>query len=86
MNEKSAAPQGWAYPEFLRERSAAEQVELEVSVGDSLWKSLQDEAREQDVTVERLLEHATLYFVAEIDAGRVAGRIVEGLEGEGGGR
>lgn len=82
LREKAADAPGWAYPDFLRERSSNEQVELELSVEDPLWSALEAEARDQDVAVERLLEHATLYYAAEVDAGRVAGRILEDLEEE----
>ena len=73
---------GWAYPDFLRERRAGEDVELDLSVEDSLWVALEVEAREQDVAVDRLLEHATLYFAAEMDTGRATERILEEIEKE----
>ncbi len=82
LREGSSDPPGWAYPEFMRERSSSERVDLELSVEDSLWSALEAEANDQDVTVERLLEHATLYYAAEVDAGRIAGRILGELEEE----
>lgn len=79
LGEREARPPGWAYPDFLRERRASDEVELDLSIGDPLWIALEAEAREQDVAVDRLLEHATLYFAAEIDAGRATQRILEEL-------
>lgn len=80
LREKPTDAPGWAYPGFLRDRLASERVELELSVPDPLWSALEGEASDQGIAVERLLEHATLYYAAEIDAGRVTGRILEDLE------
>jgi hypothetical protein len=82
LGERGARPPGWAYPDFLRERRAGEDVELDLNLEDLLWISLEAEAREQDVEVDRLLEHATLYFAAEMDAGRATERILEQIEKE----
>jgi hypothetical protein len=80
LAERSAKPPpGWAYPDFLRERRASDDVELDLKIEDPLWASLEAEAREQDVVVDRLLEHAMLYFAAEMDAGRTTERILEDL-------
>lgn len=82
LGEKSTQAAGWAYPDFLRERRASDEVELELDVDGPLWGMLEAEARDQEVTVDRLLEHATLYYAAEIDAGRATARILEDLERE----
>jgi hypothetical protein len=79
LSERLAQPSGWAYPDFLRERRPSDEVELDLSIGDPLWIALEAEARDQDVAVDRLLEHATLYFAAEMDAGRATERILEEL-------
>jgi hypothetical protein len=82
LGEPGTRPHGWAYPDFLRERRASNDVELDLNIEDLLWISLEAEAREQDVEVDRLLEHATLYFAAEMDAGRATERILEEIEKE----
>ena len=82
LGEQGARPPGWAYPDFLREHRASDEVELELSLGSSLWESFEAEAREQGVEMDRLLEHATLYFAAEMDAGRATERILEEIEKE----
>lgn len=82
LGERRARPYGWAYPDFLRERRVSQDVELELAVEDLLWVSFEAEARDQGVTVDRLLEHATLYFAAEVDAGRATERILEEIEKE----
>jgi hypothetical protein len=60
---------GWAYPEFVREQDPAGQVEIELEVDEFLWVSLEKEARRQKVTIPQLLEHASLYYAAEMDSG-----------------
>lgn len=82
LGERGTRPTGWVYPDFLRERRAGEDVELDLNIEGVLWISLEAEAREQDVEVDRLLEHATLYFAAEMDAGRATERILEEIEKE----
>jgi hypothetical protein len=79
LSERSTRPPGWAYPDFLRERRPNDEVELDLNIEDPLWIALEAEARDQDVVVDRLLEHATLYFAAEMDAGRTTERILEEL-------
>lgn len=76
LNDKRATPVGWAYPKFLRNRSRGREVELELSIEDSLWRSLEREAHGQQVTVEQLLEHAALYYAAEFDSGHVTKRML----------
>lgn len=76
LNDKDRARAGWTYPRFLRDRNA-KRIELELSLEDSLWISLEGEAERQGVTISELLEHAALYYAAELDAGRVAERLLE---------
>lgn len=72
---------GWSYPAFLRQQAnGGEQVELELSVDDALWHSLEEEAEHQRVSAQQMLEHAVLYFAAEVDAGRLAERILDDLD------
>jgi hypothetical protein len=82
LGERGTRGLGWVYPDFLRARRVSDEVELDLNVEDLLWISLEAEAREQDVPVDRLLEHATLYFAAEMDAGRATERILEEIEKE----
>jgi hypothetical protein len=82
LMEKASDAPGWVYPPFLRGRSPGDEVEMEVSLESSLWDSLQEEARDQGVTTDRLLEHAVLYYAAELDAGRVTERILHAAPDE----
>lgn len=39
-------------------------------------RRLEQEAERQDLGVERLVEHAAIFYLADLDAGRVAARII----------
>jgi hypothetical protein len=78
LKEKDTARTGWNYPDLLREGRPAEQVELELDIDDLLWRQVRDEAARQEVSVTQLLEHAALYYAAELDAGRLTERILDG--------
>src|SRR3954452_8682329 len=80
LNDKVSRGPGWSYPAFLRGRGPHDGVELQLSVDDSLWRSLEEEAEDQDVSAEQMLEHAIIYFAAEVDAGRMTERILDDLD------
>jgi hypothetical protein len=52
-------------------------LELKLALDPDTSRELDDEAERQEVSVERLLEHAMLYFLADLDAGRVERRMLE---------
>jgi hypothetical protein len=67
-------------PRF-RERPGLERVlSVDLELEESAWRALEGEASRQDVSVERLLEHAVFYLLADLDAGRVTTRILESSE------
>jgi hypothetical protein len=61
--------------------AADHQVPIELTLAESQWRDLEEEADEQGITLERLLEHALLYYLADLDSGQVARRLV-GEEGD----
>lgn len=73
---------GWRYPAFLRDREAKEERTLDLRIDDVLWRSFKAEAGSQGVSTQRLVEHAVLYFAADIESGLVTQRILDDLEGE----
>ena len=81
LKEKGAGGTGWSYPDLLREGRPEEEVEVELEIEDALWHEVRLEAARQHVSVTQLLEHAALYFAAELDAGRLTQRILDELEG-----
>jgi hypothetical protein len=70
LSDRDPERPGWLYPAFLREREQGSTVEFEFSIDKDDWRSFKGEAKRQDVSVMRLAEHAALYFVAELNAGR----------------
>jgi hypothetical protein len=68
----------WRVPRFLRGLEDAR--DLDVEVDDKTREALVAAARRQKVSVERLAEHALLYYLADLDSGRIPERIRESLE------
>lgn len=69
---------GWSYPRFRRETPPGDaDLDVALDVDDVTWRRFEAEAEKQDVPIERLLEHAALYYVADLNSGRVAARILE---------
>lgn len=66
-------------PRFRREPDAAG-APVEIDLEPEVWEALQEEAERQGVPIERVLEHAALSLVADLDSGRVASRILEDEE------
>jgi hypothetical protein len=50
--------------------------EISLELTDACWKRLESEAEERGVTLDRLLEHAALFFLADVDSGRVADHVL----------
>jgi hypothetical protein len=59
----------WRYPPFLR-HSGRYEGDVTVHLDDDLLGAAEKEAEKQDVSVERLLEHALLYFLAALETGQ----------------
>lgn len=65
-------------PRFARGEPADDgHLDLAVELDEADWSALEVEAVHQRVPIERLLEHAALLFLADVDSGRVAVRILE---------
>jgi hypothetical protein len=77
LKEKGSGGTGWSYPDLLREGRPEEEVEVELEIEDALWREMRAEASRQRVSVTQLLEHAALYYAAELDAGRLTERILD---------
>jgi len=77
LKEKGRGGTGWSYPDLLREGEPEEEVEVELDIEDALWREVRLEAARQQVSVTQLLEHAALYYAAELDAGRLTERILD---------
>jgi hypothetical protein len=64
-------------PRFAR-TAVAPPLELEVELEEHTWEEAEAESARQRVPLERLLEHATVYLVADLDSGKAAARIATG--------
>jgi hypothetical protein len=79
LGDRNVGGAAWAYPGFLRGSETRGEVMTELEVKSDLWRDFEAEATRQGVTVEQLAEHASFYFAAELDAGRVTQRILDDL-------
>jgi hypothetical protein len=59
-----------------------EELEVAVALDPTDWRALEREAERQQVSLERLLVHAALLLIADVDSGRVAMRILEDEEND----
>jgi len=46
-----------------------------IELDDFGWRSLSEEAERQGVDLEALIEHAAMYYLADVDSGRAAVQI-----------
>jgi hypothetical protein len=80
LADRTSGRRGWRYPRFRRNGSYANAdtaFDVVVDVDQLTWQGFTREAQAQRVPVERLLEHAALYFVADLSSGLVTARILE---------
>lgn len=70
-------------PAWLAPRCATasrDAADVRVRLDRETWHALQAEAERQDVSAADLTRHAVLYFLADVDSGRVAGGLERALE------
>ncbi len=51
--------------------------ELELSLPSRIWQSLEQQAESQDAEPSRIVEHATLLYLADLDSGRATHRLLD---------
>lgn len=66
-------------PPFARE-TAGDRLEVVVDLPAESWEAIELECALDDLPLERLLEHAVLALIADLDSGRVAVRIAARLD------
>jgi hypothetical protein len=64
-------------PAFLERGSDGRAVRFQLDLEEASWEELQAVAEREGTSTERLLEHAVLLLIADLDSGRVARRFVE---------
>jgi hypothetical protein len=77
LSDRGSGRMALRVPELSQEPGRKPAVQLRLDLDRDTWRELEEEAERQDVSVERLLEHAIVYFLADLDAGRVEGRMLD---------
>jgi hypothetical protein len=49
---------------------------ITVAFDDFGWSALRDEAHNQGISVEELVVHAAMYYLSDLDSGRIAGQVL----------
>jgi hypothetical protein len=78
LAQRDSPRPAWDVPRFAR--GADPTQTLEVELHDSTWQALSEEADEQGVTPEMLAIHAILYFLADLDSGRLTDLLDESFD------
>jgi hypothetical protein len=55
-------------------------LRVTIDLDDGHWRELDAAAAREGISVERLFEHAALLFLADLESGRVAARLLESAE------
>ena len=70
LSDSESQRPAWRAPRF-RSRGVPDPG-LKVAFDDETWAALEEEARRQGIEPEDLAVHALLYFLADLDSGRLA--------------
>jgi predicted transcriptional regulator len=74
LADRDSGRTAWRAPRFRRDAGLSGES-MRVGVDDETWQALEEEALRQGVDAELLAEHALLYFLADLDSGRVGSRL-----------
>jgi hypothetical protein len=77
LADRESGRRSWRAPNFVPDPPPVST--LHIRLDDATWSALAAEARDQGTTVEKLALHALMYFLADLDSGRVAGRVEDAL-------
>ncbi len=69
-------------PRFRDHDGKGEPRELELHMPSRIWQVLQQEAERQGAQLPRVVEHASLLYLADLDSGRAVRRILDAEEGD----
>ena len=78
LADREAERRAWRVPSFAS--SADDMRGVSVRLDEQTRRALAEEADRQGVRAGTLAAHAVLYFVADLDSGRLAGRFEHVLE------
>jgi hypothetical protein len=77
LADRDSGRVAWHVPPFLR-RGDPNGAGTDVELDEATTKALEDEVRRQGIAPGRLVEHALLYFLADLDSGRAGLRFANG--------
>ena len=77
LSDRGSGRMALRVPRFSQDAAREPALEFELDLDPDTWRELDEEAERQEVSVERLLAHAIIYFLADLDAGRVERRMLE---------
>jgi hypothetical protein len=78
LADRDSGRPAWRAPKLAAAPRPAAAVK--VSLDSATWAALAEEAERQGLAAEDLALHAVVYFLADLDSGRLAGRLEEALE------
>ena len=76
LSERSTGRPARKVPGFVKRGSDGRATELQCELEKALWDELEPVAEREGTSIERLIQHAVLLLVADLDSGRVATRFV----------
>jgi hypothetical protein len=80
LADSSGERPAWRVPAFARgAEPKRRRTDVRVELDDATWSALFQEARRQGVGICALATHAVLYFISDVDTGRVAERMDDSL-------
>jgi hypothetical protein len=81
LAERERDRPGWPCSRLFQEDGAAEAAAtVELDLDGATWEAFSLEAVRQGVSTDQLLRHATLYYLADQDSGRITEKILVDLE------
>jgi len=82
LRDRGSERAAWRVPNLPPLPADDGEQALFVELDDETWSALRREAEEQGVTPDLLALYALLYFVADVDSGRLGRRLGDALDGE----
>jgi hypothetical protein len=78
LSERESGRLAPQLPRFTRNAPLGDElVQLQVDLESDEWRAMEEAAEEAGVPLSRLLAHATMLYLADLDAGVVAERLLE---------
>jgi len=80
LADRGAGRPAWRLPRFRRLEIVPEGSPVRIDLDEEILRELDAEAEVQGVTAAQLAEHALIYFLADLDGGRVPEPIGNGVD------